>query len=134
MQQEGKVWRLVTADGNVYENNPNQKKHNINHLTKANKFTQYLDIGADDPTRNFDKIIRGFLTDEQEAARFKKQIRKTERQLERRAVREKWLDEKFGSSWRSYSRAAGVAGLLLVFVALLVGWNSVLILFVYPLF
>ena len=57
MQQEDKVWRLVTADGNVYENNPNQKKHNINHLIKANKFTKYLEIGVDDPTCNFDKII-----------------------------------------------------------------------------
>ena len=53
----GRIWRLTTADGDVYENDYNQKKHNINHLIKANKFTKYLEIGVDDPTCNFDKII-----------------------------------------------------------------------------
>jgi hypothetical protein len=81
----------------------------------------------------FDKIIRKFLTDEQELARFEKQTKKIKRQLERKDARDKRLDEIFGPSWRSYSRAVAVAGILLVFVALLIGWNIVLIFFVYPL-
>jgi hypothetical protein len=50
------AYRVRTSDGYIYEDTPNQKKHNINHLIKTNKFTKYLEIGVDDPTGNFDLI------------------------------------------------------------------------------
>jgi hypothetical protein len=46
-----------TPDGYIKQDTNNQKKHNINHLIKANNFTKYLEIGVDDPSGNFDKII-----------------------------------------------------------------------------
>lgn len=87
----------------------------------------------DDLDYKFDKIIRKFLTDEQNAERFAKQYKKIEYQLERKAARNKRLDEKFGPSWRSYVKAAEATGIVLVFLAVLIGWNILLIFFIYPL-
>jgi hypothetical protein len=51
------TFNVRTPDGYIEQDNDNQKLHNINHLIKTNNFTKYLEIGVDDPTGNFDKII-----------------------------------------------------------------------------
>ena len=50
-------FKIQTTDGFIYQDNPVQKVHNINHLIKINKFTKYLEIGVDDPAGNFNKVI-----------------------------------------------------------------------------
>ena len=51
------TFKIRTSEGYIDQDTPNQKKHNINYLIKNNNFTKYLEIGVDDPTGNFDKII-----------------------------------------------------------------------------